>query len=96
MRQPRAFPALALAVSLTVTVALAAAPASAACLVEFKAKRDDPYGLDRGVMEIPDEACNQGDAAAIVAQRLAAEGWTLLSIVGVSGAGGDAQGNAGD
>ena len=87
-----------LTAALVTALALAAGPASAACYAEYKAKRDDPYGLDRGVMEIPDSACDKSSAAAIVAERLAAEGWTLLSIVSVSGPAesGDGTGNAGD
>jgi hypothetical protein len=49
-------------------------------------------------MEIPDGACDRSAAEAIVAERLAAKGWTLLSIVSVSSpaGSGDGKGNAGD
>lgn len=75
---------LAHAFALTALIAaLAAAPASAECYAEYKAKRDDPYGLHRGVMEI--SACDRGAAEGEVADRLAAAGWTLLSVVAVFG-----------
>jgi hypothetical protein len=87
-----------LTAALVTALALAVGPASAECYAEYKAKRENPYSLDRGVMEIPDGACDRSSAEAIVAERLAAEGWTLLSIVSVSGGqgSGDGKGNAGN
>ena len=61
----------------------AALPASAACLVEYKAKRDNPLRLDFGIRALPDRACASGAAWSILSAELAAEGWTLLSIVSV-------------
>ncbi len=52
-------------------------PAQAACFVDYKAKMDDPLRLHYGVAEV---SCG-GDAASELADRLAANGWTLLSIV---------------
>jgi hypothetical protein len=52
-------------------------PAHAACYVDYKAKKDDPLRLHYGVAEV---ACG-GDANSELADRLAANGWTLLAIV---------------
>ncbi len=52
-------------------------PAHAACYVDYKAKMDDPLRLHYGVAEV---ACG-GDANADLANRLAANGWTLLTIL---------------
>ena len=49
-----------------------AAPAQAACYADYKAKQDAPLRLAYGV-------------AAVLAPRLAAAGWTLLSIVSIFG-----------
>jgi len=54
-----------------------ALPLQAACFVDYKAKMDDPLRLHYGVAEVP---CG-GDAAGELAPRLAAHGWTLLTIV---------------
>lgn len=52
-------------------------PAHAGCYVDYKAKMDDPLRLHYGVAEV---ACG-GNAADDLADRLAANGWTLLAIV---------------
>ena len=52
-------------------------PAYAACYVDYKAKKDDPLRLHYGVAEV---SCG-GDAYGELADRLAANGWTLLAIV---------------
>ncbi|SPH23806.1 hypothetical protein DEA8626_02878 [Defluviimonas aquaemixtae] len=63
---------------------LAAEPASAACRVEYKAKRDNPLKLDFGVASLPDSACaSKQAAAAALAPKLAQQGWTLLAIVSI-------------
>jgi hypothetical protein len=64
--------------SLTIAALLALSlPAHAACYVDYKAKMDDPLRLHYGVAEV---ACG-GDASADLANRLAANGWTLLTIL---------------
>jgi hypothetical protein len=65
---------LPLAIAALLVLAL---PAQAACYADYKAKMDDPLRLHYGVAEV---ACG-GDAAADIAARLAANGWTLLAIV---------------
>jgi hypothetical protein len=54
-----------------------ALPAQAACYVDYKAKMDDPLRLHYGVAEV---ACGT-DAASDLTARLAANGWTLLTIM---------------
>ncbi|MFN3605754.1 MAG: hypothetical protein ACK4SS_00960 [Cypionkella sp.] len=54
-----------------------ALPAQAACYADYKAKMDDPLRLHYGVAEV---ACG-GDTVADLAARLAANGWTLLTIL---------------
>lgn len=55
----------------------AAMPAHAGCYVDYKAKMDDPLRLHYGVAEV---SCG-GDPYSELADRLAAYGWTLLTIV---------------
>ena len=63
-----------------------AAPAQAGCYADYKAKQDQPLRLAYGVAELPDEGCGGTDAAAaVLAPRLAAAGWTLLTVLSVFG-----------
>jgi hypothetical protein len=65
---------------------LVAMPAEAACYADWKAKQDQPLRLAYGVAELPDTACSGPDAAAAaLAPRLAAAGWTLLNVVSLFG-----------
>jgi hypothetical protein len=67
-------------------LALMALPAQAECYADYKAKQDEPLRLAYGVAELPDSGCSGADAAAaILAPRLAAAGWTLLSILSIFG-----------
>ncbi|SFO91893.1 hypothetical protein [Tranquillimonas alkanivorans] len=64
-----------------------AASADAACYADYKAKRDDPLRLHYGVIALPEDACGDAErAAAVIAERLAGEGWTLLSVDSTFGA----------
>jgi hypothetical protein len=82
---PEAVMTLRLALFLSVCLALAA-PAQAACFADYKAKQDQPLRLAYGVAELPDSGCSSPDAAAaVLAPRLAAAGWTLLSVLSVFG-----------
>ncbi|MFK7834615.1 MAG: hypothetical protein AB8B60_00210 [Sulfitobacter sp.] len=80
--------------SLLLTAALLASlalPAHAAgCYADYKAKQDNPLRLHYGVVQI-NGACDAQSAAAELAPRLAAQGWTLLNIVSVFGEDGLAQ-----
>ena len=71
--------------ALVLALALAA-PAQAACYADYKAKQDSPLRLHYGVIELPDTACaDAGAATQTVAARLAAQGWTLLNVLGLFG-----------
>lgn len=75
--------------ALAATLALAANAATADCYADYKAKRDNPLNLHYGVMQLPDSACASADAARpVIAQRIAADGWTLLNVVSLFGADG--------
>lgn len=76
---PRAIPA-----ALLLALALAA-PAHAACFADYKAKQDGPLRLHYGVAEVPDNACDAGSAAGVLAPRLQRAGWTLLNVVSTFG-----------
>ena len=66
-------------------------PASAAgCYADYKAKQDNPLRLHYGVAEVRGP-CSKAAASAELAQRLAAQGWTLLNVVSVFGPDGLAQ-----
>ena len=68
-----------------------AGPAGAACFADYKAKRDGPLELHYGTIEVPDSACSVGAAAPVVASRIGADGWQLLSVLSVFGPEGLAQ-----
>jgi hypothetical protein len=78
--------------TLRVTAALllslaCALPAQAACYADYKAKQDAPLRLAYGVAEVSDAGCSGPDAAAAeLAPRLAAAGWTLLAVLSTFGA----------
>ncbi len=66
-------------------------PAFAAdCYADYKAKQDNPLRLHYGVAEISGQ-CTKSAARAQLAQRLGAQGWTLLNVVSVFGPEGLAQ-----
>ncbi len=60
-----------------------AMPASAECYADYKAKQDDPLRLHYGVAEV--SACDTGGAEAELVPRLAADGWTLLTVLSTFG-----------
>jgi hypothetical protein len=73
-----------LAAPLALALALAGAPAAADCYADYKAKRDDPLQLHYGVIALPDTACAEPVVThAEIAARIAADGWTLLTVVSV-------------
>lgn len=65
-----------------ITLVLAANAASAACYADYKASKDDPYGLHYGVAQISG-ACTVAQAQTELGPRLATDGWQLLSVEGV-------------
>ena len=66
-----------------ITMALSATSASAACVAEYKAKRDNPLRLDYGTVTVPGDDCTVSAVQSAVKAELAARGWTLLSILSV-------------
>lgn len=82
--------------TLTLIAALTASPAAADCYADYKARQDNPYRLAYGVAQV--SACDAGGATQELGPRLAAAGWTLLTVVSVFGPEGlaERQGRAGD
>lgn len=73
---------------LITTLALAlvlAGPAAAECYADFKAKRDEPLKLIYGVAQVLDANCSPGAAEGELTPRLAADGWTLLTVLSTFG-----------
>ena len=66
---------------------LGATAAQADCFADYKAKRDNPLRLHYGVAEVTGD-CSKPSAEAQLVTRLAADGWSLLTIVGVFDANG--------
>lgn len=64
---------------------LAAAPAHAECYADYKAKQDDPLRLHYGVADVGDDNCDKRRAKAVLTDRLASEGWTLLNVLSIFG-----------
>lgn len=58
-------------------------PAAAECYADYKAKQDQPLRLAYGVAQV--SSCDRGAAAAELAPRLAANGWTLLNVLSTFG-----------
>ena len=69
------------ALILSLLLALPAA-AQAECYADYKAKRDTPLRLHYGVARITGN-CSRAAAQAQLKPRLAADGWTLLTILSV-------------
>lgn len=90
---------LSASAALILALLVTATAAEAACYADYKARRERPYGLAYGVMQLSDDACNNPRAAEReVTRRLRPEGWRLLGIVSIFGPEGlDARrGDAGD
>ena len=71
-----------LSLALAATLSLTPALAGAACLAEYKAKRDDPLTLFYEVARI-EGPCTVENARAQIEEALAQEGLTLLKILSV-------------
>lgn len=56
--------------------------AQAACYADYKAKQDDPLRLHYGVAEV-DGDCTVRSAERQLGDRLSADGWQLLNVLGV-------------
>ena len=70
---------------------LMAASAHAQCFADYQASRGEPVQLHYGTIQIPDDACSVGAAAPVIAGRIGADGWQLLSVLSVFGPEGLAQ-----
>ncbi|RYH08695.1 hypothetical protein [Tropicimonas sp. IMCC6043] len=69
--------------ALAAALALLAAPAAAECFADYKAKRDNPLRLHYGTIRITGPDCTEAAAAAEIAPRIAVDGWSLLTVLGV-------------
>ena len=67
---------------LSLALAGLATTANATCYADYKATMDNPLRLHYGVAEVS-EPCSVEQAAADLAPRLSAEGWTLLNVLSV-------------
>ena len=76
--------------SLICALALAVPAHAADCFVDYKAKQDTPLRLHYGVAKISGP-CNTNAARNELGARLAARGWTLLSVVSTFDASGLAE-----
>ena len=66
-------------------LALSAPSAQAAeCFADYKAKQENPLRLHYGVAQVSGD-CSRASAQTQLTDRLAANGWTLLTIVSVFG-----------
>ena len=61
---------------------LGVSTAQAACYADYKAKRDDPLRLHYGVARISGD-CDKAAAEAELRERLRADNWQLLNVLGV-------------
>lgn len=59
-----------------------AVPASAACFVDYKAKKSPPLRLHYGVVQVPARFCgHRKKIRKNVAKRIRRGGWTLLNVM---------------
>jgi hypothetical protein len=70
-----------------VSLLLASPAAAADCFADYKAKQDNPLRLHYGVAQI-NGPCSNASAKFELTSRLAAQGWTLLSILSTFAANG--------
>jgi hypothetical protein len=75
---------LLLLLTLTALLGLGTAAQAADCFADYKAKQDNPLRLHYGVARI-DGTCDAASAGAELRPRLAAHGWTLLTVVSTFG-----------
>ena len=62
---------------------LMASAAAADCFADYKAKRDNPLRLHYGTVEINGKKCTKAAAEKQIRKRIAKDGWTLLTVLGV-------------
>ncbi len=61
-----------------------ASAAAADCLVEYKAKRDDPLRLDYGMVAVSGDDCTAEGVREAVRALLEERGWILLNVLSAS------------
>jgi hypothetical protein len=75
-----------LALALAAALALTGTTAAAQCFADYRARRDTPYALIYGVIELPAAACGSREAAAAeIARRIGRGGFALLDVRGIFG-----------
>lgn len=74
---------IATALAFCMGLGVTASPAQAACMAEYKAKRDNPLELFYDVAQVPGP-CTQENATAQLQASLAAQGLTLLKVLSVT------------
>ncbi|MGP9790083.1 hypothetical protein [Roseinatronobacter sp. NSM] len=71
----------------TCLVLALAGQASGQCYADYKAKQDSPLRLQYGIIELPQPACTNMQAARAYAEPvISRSGWTLLQIESIFGA----------
>lgn len=77
-------PALSRLLSAALVVFALALPGAAAadCYVHYKAKRDAPYGLHYGIVQVYGSC--PSNPAGVVQSRISSGGWTVLNVVKVT------------
>nr|WP_116085601.1 hypothetical protein [Tropicimonas sp. IMCC34011] len=70
---------------LALVILVVPALAEAACYADYKAKQTDPLRLHYGVIELPESACSDGSAPAVISSRIEKDGWELLTVLGTFG-----------
>ncbi len=71
---------------ISLALGLAAAPANAACYADYKARKSAPFQLHYGVIELPDNICNQPrKISRNIQKRISVGGWRLLNVMSVFG-----------
>jgi len=56
-------------------------PVNSACFVDYKAKKNNPFQLHYGVMEVSSSQCTKSMAENVVRKRIELEGWLLLGVI---------------
>lgn len=72
-----------LVIGLALGLGITASAAQAACVVEYKAKRDNPLELYYDVAEVGGD-CSVADATERLRRKLANQGLTLLKVLSVT------------
>ena len=55
--------------------------ANSTCFVDYKAKKNNPFQLHYGVMEVSSSQCIKSKAEKVVSKRIEVGGWLLLGVI---------------